>query len=174
MKPYKTERWREFNRITMVNQRRMSRMMKQVLREAIRIVSINHKLKNLDIIEYIECLLVEVNRIAREQTVQINPTPNAGKEEEEIIQEVEEMVIGENQPETSEDEVIEPEAIKDEVIEPESIEDEASEPEAIGDQEMTEELPDSQTLMNLTLDNEEQDELAVTIPFDKIFLYYIL
>ena len=157
----------------MVNQRRMSKMMKQVLREAKRIVSINHKLKNLDSIEYIECLLVEVNRIAREQAVQINATPTAGKEEE-IIQELEEMLIGENQPETIEDEVIEPEAIEDEVINPESIEDEAIEPEAIGDQEMTEELPDFQTLMNLTLDNEKQDELVVNIPFDKICLYYIL
>ena len=130
---------------------------------------------------YTELLLDELQRIMREQVAQIDTIPTDDVEEaiedQEMIEDDEtdfqtildlcvdnkeqDKLIDEgidelaNQGTTEED----PESNQDELID-EVIEDPAS----------NEELVDFQPLMTLRLDNEEQDELIVDIPYDNVLL----
>ena len=64
----------------MVEKRRVSRMMTQVLKEAIRSVSLRIKFRCVSIIECTEILLEEVNRIAREYAKQSHELETTGEE----------------------------------------------------------------------------------------------
>ena len=64
----------------MVEKRRVSRMMTQVLKEAITSVGIRSKFRCVSIIECTEILLEEVNRIAREYARQLHDLDTTGEE----------------------------------------------------------------------------------------------
>ena len=159
----------------------MQKLIRRVVQETMRVIAMKYKGKKPNNSHYTELLLDELQRIMREQVAQSDTIPNDDVEEaiedQEMIEDDEtdfqtimdlcvdnkeqDKLIDEgiaelaNQGTTEED----PESNQDELID-EVIEDPAS----------NQELVDFQPLMTLSLDNEEQDELIVDIPYDNVLL----
>ena len=162
----------------MVNQRFLHKMMLQILKESEMILKNKFNVKSLNIHTYTEELLKEICRqtrlhVSNQEVEKVEKVEKATSTSYFDLQEVIDDILNDNDDVDKErcEEMMH--ALS--VIIQESVEDQIEE-EAMETQESIEdkptikqEMPDFQTLMELSLDNEElKDNMLVDIPYDYI------
>ena len=150
----------------MVNKRHMRKMMLQILKESEMVINNKFKVKSLNIHTYTEELLKEICKRARmyaiEAQTEEEPTTYTSKDSQ--LQEVLDDIL--NNDDDVDKERCEEMVQALSVIMKDPVEDQME--ETIETQDSIE-MPDFQTLMELSLDNEElKDDMLVDIPYDYI------
>ena len=162
-------------RIKMVNQRFLHKMMLQILKESEMILKNKFKVKSLNIHMYTEELLKEICRQTRlhVSNQEVEKVEKATSTSYFDLQEVIDDILNDNDDvdkERCEEMMHALSVIIQEPVE-DQIEEEAMETqESIEDKPtIKQEMPDFQTLIELSLDNEElKDNMTVDIPYDYI------
>ena len=147
----------------MVNKRHMHEMMLQILKESEMALNNKFKVKKLTTHTYTEELLKEISKRVRMYTTEPEEEPTTSNANIDL-QEVLDDIMNDNDDDDKErcDEMVQ--ALST-IIQTEDQTEEMDEDKSTIKQEM----PDFQTLMELSLDNEElKDDMLVDIPYDYI------
>ena len=155
----------------MVNKHRMHKIMLQILKESEIVINNKFKVKNLNIHMYTEELVKEICRRARmyaiEAQTEEEPTTPASKDSQ--LLEVLDDILNNNDDDVDKERCEEMmQALSAVMQDPVEDQIEESIEEAVETQELIV-MPDFQTLMELSLDNQElKDNMLVNIPYDYI------
>ena len=146
----------------MVNKRRMHKKMLQILKDSEMVINNKVKVKNLTTHTYTEELLQEICKRVRMYATEPEEEPTTSNANIDL-QEVLDDIMNDNDDDKERcDEMVQALSA---IIQ---TEDQIEEEEAMKTQESIE-MPDFQTLMELSLDNEElKDDMLVDIPYDYI------
>ena len=137
----------------MVNQRHMHKIMLQILKDSEMVIKNKFKVKNLTIHTYTEELLKEISKRARIYAIEPEEEPTTSNDLQEVFDDI--LNNDDDDKERCEEMV---QALST-IIQTEDQTEEMKTEESI-------EMPDFQTLMELSLDNEElKDDMLVDIPY---------